>query len=225
MRALALDPGALTGYAVGDLGGVPRWGTLDLRGGGSTGETLSRFASALRDLIAAEQPEIAAFESPYVPHLGAEIPRNAATVRRLHCYAGLIEAVSWRLRIRVYEARPSEICLYFTGQGSWGSRERKKLATVRTCLAYGWDVAGNRDAADALALWAYAESIIDPVAASQRKASIGLELDLHGGQKGSAGGMQSRGASKKPSAEGDRTNGAQQRQDIAAPRQLQLAPQ
>jgi len=114
-----------------------------------------------------------------VPHRGAEIPRNAATVRRLHCYSGMIEAVCWRLRVRVFESRPAEICRHFTGQGSWGGRDKKKAATVRTCLTFGWDVAGQVDAADALALWCFAEAVLDPVAAAQRRARLGLELALH----------------------------------------------
>jgi len=130
-------------------------------------------------LLIAEAPDIVCFESPYIAMRGAEIPRNAVTIRRLHCYAGMIEAVCWRLRIKVYESRPSEICRHFTGQGSWGGREKKKAATVRTCLAFGWDVAGQVDAADALALFAYAEAVLDPVAAAQRRARLGLELALH----------------------------------------------
>ena len=179
MKALALDPGGLCGWAVGDLGGRPRWGTHATGRGASTGEALSGFAGWLRDLCAAEELDLICFESPYIPFHGAQIPRNAATVRRLHCYAGMIEAVAWRMQIEVYEARPSEICLHFTGQGSWGGRAKKKAATVRTCLAFGWDVAGAVDAADALALWCYAEATLDPVAAAQRRARQGLELELH----------------------------------------------
>jgi Holliday junction resolvasome RuvABC endonuclease subunit len=178
-RILAIDPGGLCGFAVGELGDEPRWGTHKGARGASTGEALSSFAGWLRDLVVAEQPELVCFESPYIPMRGAEIPRNASTVRRLHCYSGLIEAVCWRLRIKVYEARPSEICRHFTGQGSWGGRDKKKAATVRTCLAFGWDVAGAVDAADALSLWAYAEAVLAPVAAAQRRARLGIELALH----------------------------------------------
>jgi Holliday junction resolvasome RuvABC endonuclease subunit len=179
MKALALDPGGLCGFATGELGELPRWGTHRTPRNVSTGEALSLFAGWLRDLLIAERPDVCCFESPYIPMHGAEIPRNAATVRRLHSYAGMIEAVCWRLKIKVYEARPSEICRHFTGRGSWGGREKKKAATVRTCLAFGWDVAGAVDAADALSLWAYAEAVLDPIAAAQRRARLGLELALH----------------------------------------------
>jgi Holliday junction resolvasome RuvABC endonuclease subunit len=179
MKALALDPGGLCGFATGELGADPRWGTHRTPRNVSTGEALSSFAGWLRELLLEERPDLVCFESPFIPMLGAEIPRNAATVRRLHSYAGMIEAVCWRLKIKVYEARPSEICRHFTGRGSWGGREKKKAATVRTCLAFGWDVAGAVDAADALSLWAYAEAVLDPVAAAQRRARLGLELALH----------------------------------------------
>ncbi len=193
MKALALDPGGLCGFAVGTLGAEPRWGTYALGRGVSTGEALSDFAGWLRDLITDERPDRVCFESPYIPFHGATVPRNAATVRRLHCYAGMIEAVCWRMQIKnIYEARPSEICRHFTGQGSWGGREKKKAATVRACLAFGWDVAGAIDAADALSLWSYAEAVLDPVAAAQRRARLGMELALHppnedAPQRGTAG--------------------------------------
>jgi Holliday junction resolvasome RuvABC endonuclease subunit len=179
VKALALDPGGLCGYATGELGELPRWGTHRTRRNASTGEALSTFAGWLRDLLVAEQADVCVFESPYVPHRGAEIPRNAATVRRLHSYSGIVEAVCWRLKIRVFEARPSEIAKAFTGQGSWGGREKKKAATVRACLRFGWDVEGQVDAADALALWCFAEAVLAPVAAAQRRARLGLELALH----------------------------------------------
>jgi Holliday junction resolvasome RuvABC endonuclease subunit len=184
MKALALDPGGLCGWATGELGELPRWGTHRTPRNVSTGEALSLFAGWLRDLLVAERPDVCCFESPYIPMHGAEIPRNAATVRRLHSYSGIVEAVCWRLKIKVYEARPSEICRHFTGQGSWGGRDKKKAATVRTCLSYGWDVEGQVDAADALSLWAYAEAVLDPVLAAQRRAGLGLELALHPEKKG-----------------------------------------
>jgi len=179
MKALALDPGGLCGFAVGELGDIPRWGTRRTARGAVTGEALSSFAGWLRELLIAEAPDIVCFESPYIAMRGAEIPRNAVTIRRLHCYAGMIEAVCWRLKIKVYESRPSEICRFFTGQGSWGGRAKKKAATVRMCMTFGWDVAGQVDAADALSLWCFAEAVIDPVAAAQRRARLGLELALH----------------------------------------------
>jgi Holliday junction resolvasome RuvABC endonuclease subunit len=179
VKALALDPGGLCGWATGDLGELPRWGTHRTRRNVSTGEALSSFAGWLRDLLVEERPDVVCFESPYIPMHGAQIPANAFTVRRLHSYSGIIEAVCWRLQIRVYEARPSEICRHFTGQGSWGNRANKKRATVEQARRYGWDVEGQVDAADALALWCFAEAVVDPVAAAQRRARLGLELALH----------------------------------------------
>jgi Holliday junction resolvasome RuvABC endonuclease subunit len=179
VKALALDPGGLCGFASGMLGGAPCWGTHRTRRNASTGEALWSFADWLRDLLLTDAPDLVCFESPYIPMHGAEIPRNAATVRRLHSYSGIIEAVCWDLRIRVYEARPSEICRHFTGQGSWGNRANKKRATVEQARRYGWDVEGAIDAADALALWCFAEAVVDPVAAAQRRARLGLELALH----------------------------------------------
>ena len=223
MKALALDPGGLCGFAVGELGDVPRWGTHRTARNASTGEALSSFAGWLRDLIAAEAPDICVFELPYVPHHGAEIPRNAVTIRRLHSYSGMIEAVCWRSRVRVFESRPSEICRHFTGQGSWGGREKKKAATVRTCLAFGWDVAGQVDAADALALFAFAEAVLDPVAAARRRARLGLELALHppneDARQSRAAGRQ--GSSVRHKKSGGSSNGS--KSNTATTGELQFA--
>lgn len=72
-----------------------------------------------------------------------------------------------------------EITSYFTGTTKHGGRENKKKATLAACARLGWDTVSD-DAADALALWAYAESILAPEMAARRAAGANLELPLHG---------------------------------------------
>jgi hypothetical protein len=91
----------------------------------------------------------------------------------------MIEAVCWRQQIEVYEARPSEISKFFLGNAKQGGRANKKAATIKMCRLYGWDTVSD-DAADALALFAYAEHTIAPQIGSRRHASAGRELPLHG---------------------------------------------
>jgi hypothetical protein len=88
-----------------------------------------------------------------------------------------IDAVCWEKKIPCYEVGTSEVCLFFTGQGSWGGRDKKKAATVARARLYGWNVA-NDDEADACAIWCAAENRLAPALAQQRRARLGLELNL-----------------------------------------------
>jgi hypothetical protein len=89
-------------------------------------------------------------------------------VRRLLALVGTVEAIAWYHRIECREATTGEIMKFFTGRASHGGRATKKLRTIEMCRCYGWDVGADDDAADALALWAMAEAIVNPTAASRR---------------------------------------------------------
>lgn len=176
---LFLDAAGTTGVAFGAPGSEPKFATRSFIGRGASGEVVARFRAWLVATIDKLEPSVIAFESPYIPRFGSKgPPQNAVTIRRLHALCGTIEAVCWERNIDCYEAGASEITRAFTGRGSWGSRDKKKAATVAQAKRYGWDVA-NHDEADALAGWCLAESILDPIAAAQRRARLGLELALH----------------------------------------------
>jgi hypothetical protein len=176
---LAIDGAATAGFALGATGEEPRFGTRKFTGGGASGEVVARFSRFLRQTIEREQPQIIAYEAPYVPGAWRSgPPLNALTIRRLLGLAEITDAISFEYRIRCYQATAGEITSYLTGKSNWGGRDKKKAATIAAARAWGWAV-NNDNEADALAVWSFAESILDPVAAAQRRARLGLELALH----------------------------------------------
>lgn len=178
-RVLAIDGAAIAGFALGDTGTEPRFGSRCFAGSGASGEVVARFARFLRAIIEREHPDVIAYEAPYFP-MGFRRgpPANAKTLRRLLGLAEIIDAIAWDYRLRCYQATAGEVCSYLTGKSNWGGRDKKKAATIAAARQWGWAVADD-NAADACAVWAYAESILDPVAAAQRRARLGLELALH----------------------------------------------
>jgi hypothetical protein len=178
-RVLAVDAAATCGFALGATGEDPRFGTRNFSGSNASGEVVARFARFLRATIEREQPDVIAYEAPYFP-MGFRRgpPANAKTLRRLLGLAEIIDAIAWDCRLRCYQATAGEVCSYLTGKSNWGGRDKKKAATIAAARRWGWDVQ-NDDQADACAVWAFAESILDPIAAAQRRARLGLELNLH----------------------------------------------
>jgi hypothetical protein len=178
-RVLAIDGAATAGFALGATGGEPRFGSRRFTGSGASGEVVARFSRFLRQTIEREQPEVIAYEAPYFP-MGFRRgpPANAKTLRRLLGLAEIIDAVAWDCNLRCYQATAGEVTSYLTGKSNWGGRAPKKAATIAAARAWGWAV-NDDNAADACAVWAYAESILDPIAAAQRRARLGLELALH----------------------------------------------
>jgi hypothetical protein len=181
-KILAIDPGTITGWAVGAPGTDPTFGARNFGSGKKNGEIISTFRHWLNAMCYREKPEILAFEAPYIARVAPSsgVPQNAATLRRLLAIVGTIEAVGFELRLRVYETPTQEFCKFFTGRGRWpGGRDEKKRKTIEACHQLGWlDV--TEDEADALSLWSYAEFITEPQIASRRLAGAKRELPLHG---------------------------------------------
>jgi len=178
-RILAIDGAATAGFAFGATGEEPRFGSRNFTGSNASGEVVARFSRFLRATIEREQPEVVAYEAPYFP-MGFRNgpPANAKTLRRLLGLAEIIDAIAWDYRLRCYQATAGEVCSYLTGKSNWGGRDKKKAATIAAARAWGWAVTDDNQA-DACAVFAYAENILDPVAAAQRRARLGLELNLH----------------------------------------------
>jgi hypothetical protein len=185
---LALDVATTTGWAYGAPGGRPDFGRF--RSGrprprnsdGNGGEVLAQFRTWLDRHCDDWQPAMMVFEAPYVPrvtptrvrtrggHLVATTPSVSAPIdihvlRRLIAMCGLVEMVAHERAIPCREEASNVICRHFTGNGSWGGRANKKLATQKMCAVYGWPGV-SEDEADALALWVYAEAVLYPRARS-----------------------------------------------------------
>jgi hypothetical protein len=198
---LAFDVATRTGWASGEVGGIPEWGVAEFTSKSGTGEVLSRFRFWLMSKVLAIKPDLIAFEAPYVPVARAPRfvkagsvphgpfplmaaapgppPMNANTLRRLLAMNGLVEEIAFERGIKCREATVLDISRFFTGTVTHGGRANKKAATIAACRRLGWDTVSD-DAADALALWCYAEHVLAPVIASRRMAEARMELPLHG---------------------------------------------
>lgn len=172
---LALDTATVTGWASGPAGANPpllQWGSRDFSGRGGNGEVVGKFRAWLCAKCYELKPRLIVFEAPYIPRprerKGGPPPMNALTLRRLLGLVAVLESTAWELRIECCEATTGEISKFFTGKWRHGGRDAKKAATIEMCTAYGWDVAGDDNAADALALWAMAEGNVNPQASSAR---------------------------------------------------------
>jgi len=224
-KILAIDGARIAGFALGETGQEPRFGTRNFTGGNASGEIVARFSRFLRQTIEAEQPDVVAYEAPYVPGAWRTgPPLNALTVRRLLGLAEVVDAICFEYRVRCYQATAGEITSYLTGKSNWGGRAAKKAATVAAARAWGWAVA-NDDEADALACWCYAESILDPIAAAQRRARLGLELSLHppneNAPRGRTAGRQGSSSRRHKTKSGGPSDG--RKSNTAPSSELQLA--
>ncbi len=190
---LALDSATTTGAAWGELGGQPQWATFAAKGD-SLGEKISRFRFWLMSRVMALRPEWILYEAPYIPvpraprfaAAGTAVsrapsgpPMNAATIELLCGFTGTIQEIAFERQIKCRSATVLEITRWFTGTVKHGGRANKKAATIEACRRLGWDTVSD-DAADALALWAFAEHVLAPQLASRRAAGAALELPLHG---------------------------------------------
>lgn len=162
VRILAIDAATHAGWALGETGFRPNFGTQYF-GRGGTGEVLSGFMSWLAQLL--QRP-------PCVTHVVYEkgfIPRiaNHATSERLLAMTGIVQALAHTHGVRCLTASPSEISEFFLGTSRPQRRAQKKRATIEMCQSYGFAV-DDDNAADALSLWLMAEAKFDPASASRR---------------------------------------------------------
>lgn len=177
---LALDTATTTGWAAGRVGDRPTWGHRSFAGD-SNGEVFARFRIWLCQRCYELKPYLITFESPYIPMprqprfaaAGAAVargkgppPMNAKTLRRLIGFVDYVEGTAAELGIRCAEATSSEIAKFFTGRFV-AKRVEKKAAAMEMCRRFGWEVSDDNEA-DALGLWAMAESILDPATALSR---------------------------------------------------------
>ncbi len=178
MMILALDPATNCGWAAGRCGEAPIWGSRNFSDRLGNGAVLGKFRHWLNDRCFRLRPALIVYLPPYIPlhqkpKASGVPPMNALTVKRLACFEGFIEATGYELEIEVRQATDGEVSKFFIGSGRLpGGRAAKKAATVDMCAAFGWDVDGDDDAADALALWAMAEAQVDPIASRRRRDQL-----------------------------------------------------
>jgi hypothetical protein len=178
LKIAAFDQATVLGFAVGEAGGRPSWGSLRFDGH-TAGEIHANFRAWLVRVMTSERPDICAFEKPYIPmprvprfaaagtfHAApAGIQMNPLTLRRLLWMAGCIEEVCEVFSIRCEELQPSEISKFLLGRTP--KRTEKKAATIQAIRAYGFDVQDD-NSADAVAMFLLMEATVAPGLASKR---------------------------------------------------------
>lgn len=159
---LALDIATTTGWAFGRPGDIPRSGSVRLAPPGSSNGAIGRgMLRFLTDFISVEKPDQIYYEVPLDPrHMGAKT--TFKTARILLGLPFLVETIAEARGIfRLREAGVQDVRKYFVGT----PRPKDKKAAVQTqCRVLGWKPVDD-NAADALALWAFACAIEAPRAA------------------------------------------------------------
>lgn len=160
---MALDLATNIGWCVGEPGSTPRAGSYRLP---STGDDVGRFLDHFSDwlvyTLGETKPTDVFYESPFV---GAKTARK--TAMKLMSLCGHTELIATRRRLPCSEATGSEVTKYFIGRARFQHdnptvrRQMKKDAVIGKCRKLGWQVPDD-DAADAAALWTFAEHLLCP---------------------------------------------------------------
>lgn len=162
---LALDLASVTGWAFGAPGAVPSHGTIRFASPGASHEAI--FAAAGNWIDArcmALEIDIVVWESP----LQTSFKRghtNTNTTTVLYGLPAVIGAIVYAHGIYdIRKADTRDIRQHFLGCSP--KRTKAKSMVKAKCRALGWDVADDNEA-DALALWHYQCSLIEPRLAMQ----------------------------------------------------------
>ena len=159
-RILALDLATKTGWACDGPEGRPMSGVLRLpKSGGDAadgyefGMAYCRLEQFLIGRFRIDRPDIVAMEAP-IP--GGHVKTTYVTMRLLYGLPAVTECVCTRWGIPIREIRVQAVKRHMTGNGRCD-----KQAVIKMCRLFGWDPEDD-NAADALAVWSYQKSLIDP---------------------------------------------------------------
>lgn len=148
MSVLCLDLATTTGWACGEAGAPPRYGSFRLPStGDDVGRYLVEFMRWLKGLIAAEAPREIVFEAPILPR-----KTTIATLRKLYGLAGATEVMAIDAGIPCSEISSGEVRRLFLGQHypRHAGRDEIKRAVINGCRQMGWEPRDDNEA-DALA--------------------------------------------------------------------------
>jgi hypothetical protein len=166
-RILALDLASRTGWACGHVSdAMPRSGSVRFaREGASLGAIYSGCRQWLSDFVAAEPDvRLIVFEAPMAPGHMAGFT-TAHIIRVLIGLCAVVEEFGHSHRFDMREARVFDVREHFLGSNRIKRKEAKSL-TIEACNQLGWAPCDD-NAADALALWHYQASILNPKLAVQ----------------------------------------------------------
>jgi len=157
---MALDLATCTGWAVGEPGNLLAHGSHRFASGGASHEAI--FAAALKwisDKITFYEPKTIVWEAP-MPTSFRKGQSNVNTTTLLYGLPAIIGAVAYlRMVYDVRKATTRDVRLHFIGQNPKGHIGKKLV--MRQCRAMGWEVADDNEG-DALALWSFMCSLIEP---------------------------------------------------------------
>jgi hypothetical protein len=159
MTVLALDLASVSGWAVGEPGGEPLHGSIRFASPGASHEAI--FAEAHRwtiGMVQEHKPTLVIWEAPLAGFKTGKTTNDVSTVLfGLPAVVGAAVYISGVFDIRKADTR--NVRLHFIGCNP--KRAVAKPMVVRQCQAMGWQVYDDNEA-DALAIWHYMCSLIEP---------------------------------------------------------------
>lgn len=157
------DLATSTGWAFGEPGGIPLFGSfLVARAGAGVGEFAAGYERRAYDQLTKFKPDCFCFEGAFVGD-----KTSFDTARKLLGLVVVAEKCAFDCAVpMVRELQHSSISKFFTGSGRWKRAEGKQII-MKVCRALGWTPA-DHDQADALAGWAMQCHLIEPRARPMR---------------------------------------------------------
>jgi hypothetical protein len=161
---LALDIATRTGWAIGEVGTMPKSGSI--RFGNQSTDADVIFKSGLdwaEGFVKRLRPNLVIYEAMLPPL--AKLGVTSAAVRdRLAGLQGIIRAISRRYEVAlIVDCKVGDVRQHFIGDRRL-KRDAAKREVLRRCAQLGW-TACDDNAGDALAIFSYVCAIIDPVSA------------------------------------------------------------
>jgi hypothetical protein len=164
---LTFDLGKKSAFAYGFPQELPIWGKINFGEELATeGDLLLSLARWTDELIFRFHPTHICTETPWLPTRG-KMQSGALRIVRMDA---IVQMVTRKHRLRFHSWSVKTVSKFFLGDGSLTS-DAKKAATQETCLRYGWKA--TQDECDTLALWCYAESVLDPTS----RRAVGLFIE------------------------------------------------
>jgi Holliday junction resolvasome RuvABC endonuclease subunit len=169
LRTLYFDTATSTGWACGDVGGEPVWGSFELlRTGDEIYPFLRSFKLHIEKLVDVHRPERLAFEEPLL----AASRDNATKLRKLYGLTIKVEEVAGERKLPCVECPASEVKAHWLGKKYPRQSDISKMMIRVEARKRGWQIK-NSDEADALAGLDYLLTLDDPNHAIRKIQQIG----------------------------------------------------
>jgi hypothetical protein len=156
---LALDLASVSGWAAGEPGGKPMHGSIRFAAKGASHEAIfhKAFLWACKQIVDLE-PGLIVWEAPLAGFKGGHTTVDVTTI--LFGLPAIVGAAAHMYQ--VYDVRKAEtrdVRNHFIGCNP--KRAKAKPLVMQKCRAMGWQVEDDNEA-DALALWSFMCSLLDP---------------------------------------------------------------